>query len=119
VKARKILAVSSLACAFAVAGCRTSPYVQTTITNATGDNLQQIQVDYPSASFGKDKLPNGAAYPYRFKVQGSGAPHIEFTDSAGKNHKADGPSLAEGDTGTLDIRITPGYNVTWQPSLHK
>jgi hypothetical protein len=116
---RRTLQYSALCCALALAGCRPSPYVQTTITNATGDALQQLQVDYPSASFGKDKLPDNASFLYRFKIQGSGAPHIEFTDSSGKQHKADGPPLSEGESGTLDIRITPGYSVTWQPMLHR
>ena len=109
----------AIALTCAICGCRPSPYIQATITNASGDNLQQVQVDYPSASFGKDKLPNGVTYPYRFKIQGSGAPHIEFTDSSGKSHKADGPALAEGESGTLGIRIEPAYLVTWQPQLHQ
>lgn len=116
--ARKFLAATFLVCTLGmIASCRPSPYVQTTITNATGDNLQQIQVDYPSASFGKDKLSEGAVYAYRFKLQGSGKPHLEFLDSSGKVHSADGPDLEEGQEGTLDIRIAPAYNVSWAPVL--
>lgn len=96
-----------------VAGCKPSPYVRTTITNSSGDNLQQLELDYPSASFGKNKLPTDGAYSYRFKIVGSGKPHLQFQDSSGKEHQADGPDLREGQSGTLEIRIAPAYSVAW------
>jgi hypothetical protein len=74
-------------------------------------------MDYPSASFGKDKLADNGVYLYRFKIQGSGKPHLEFLDSSGKSHAADGPELQEGEQGALGIRIAPAYSVSWQPSL--
>ena len=106
-----------LAACLLICGCRTSPYITATISNGSGDLLQQMQMDYPSASFGKDKLPPGAQYVYRFKLQGSGKPHLEFLDSSGMAHSADGPELEEGQEGTLDIHIAPAYSVSWEPLL--
>jgi hypothetical protein len=96
-----------------VAGCKPSPYVRTTITNVSGDSLQQLELDYPSASFGRNKLPPGDTYSYRFKIIGEGKPHLQFQDSSGKQHQADGPDLKDGEKGTLEIRIAPAYSVAW------
>jgi len=98
---------------FFALGCKPSPYVRTTITNSSGDNLQQVELDYPSASFGRDKIAAGAVYAYRFKILGRGKPKLQFLDSAGKPHQAEGPELHEGQAGTLDIRIAPAYSVAW------
>ena len=112
--------VSILRCGFVlsllllgVLGCKPSPYVKTTITNVSGDNLQQVELDYPSASFGRDKIPAGGAYAYRFKILGRGKPKLQFLDSSGKSHQAEGPELHESQAGTLDIRIGPAYSVGW------
>jgi len=97
--------------------CKPSPYVQMTVTNASGDTVQQLQVDYPSASFGKDRLADGAGFNYRFKIQGEAKLHIEFLDSKGKQYQADGPELNDGQQGTVGVRIAPGFTVSWQPAL--
>ncbi|WP_158944337.1 hypothetical protein [Granulicella sp. S190] len=97
----------------AATGCH-SPYVEATISNHTGQPIDLIEVDYPSASFGTQNLATGANFHYRFKVLGSGASKLLYTDSAHKDHKADGPFLKEGAEGSLMIMITP-TGVTWQP----
>ena len=99
--------------ALCMLGCKPSPYVRTTITNSSGDNLQQVELDYPSASFGRDKIPAGGIYSYRFKILGRGKPKLQFLDSSGKSHQAEGPELHESQAGTLDIRIAPAYSVGW------
>jgi hypothetical protein len=114
----KAMVLVGLAACLSLAACKPSPYVQTTVTNASGDSLQQVEIDYPSASFGKDKLPDNGVFNYRFKIQGSGKAHLEFLDSKGKSHAADGPELQEGQSGTLEVRITPAYSVSWLPQLH-
>lgn len=117
--ARKLLPVLMIAMMCGMVACRRSPYVHATLVNVTGDTLQQVEVNYPSASFGKDRIAAGAQFEYRFKIQGSGKPHIDFLDSRGKEHSADGPQLNEGEAGTLEIRITPGYSVAWARTLNK
>jgi len=99
-----------------VAGCH-SRYVETTIDNRGPNNLQMIEVDYPSASFGVGNLAPGAQFHYRFKIQGSGALKLQFTNPQGQTRNFEGPQLDEGQEGRLTIAIDPSGKVTWQPSL--
>jgi hypothetical protein len=115
--ARHALGISILMTLLPLAGCR-SAFVQATISNNSGENISDVQVDYPTASFGLNTIAGGASYHYRFKIQGSGKPHISFTDAARKTHQADGPGLHENEEGTLRITIDSDYQVSWQPSLH-
>ena len=82
-----------------------------------GPDLHVLEFDYPSASFGLNSIPDRSSFHYRFKILGSGKPHISFTDASRKTHQADGPDLQEGQEGALVISIEPGYQVTWQPKL--
>ncbi len=98
-----------------VGGCK-SPYVNTTVKNDTGAAVTLIEVDYPSASFGRESLAAGAVYPYRFKVLGSGATKVSWTDAARKNHTSAGPDLHEGQQGQLAITLTPA-GAQWNAQL--
>ena len=91
--------------------------VETTIANRTGGDITELQVDYPSASFGKDVLPNGADFHYRFKVLGGGATTILWTDAAHHDQKNSGPPLREGDEGTLTITFNSSANPAWNLQL--
>lgn len=88
-----------------VAGCK-SPYVNATVNNETGAGVTLIEVDYPSASFGRESLAGGAAYSYRFKVLGSGGTKVSWTDAQRKQHTSTGPDLHEGQQGQLGITLT-------------
>lgn len=92
---------ASLALA-ATAGCH-SHYVQAQIVNGSGETLNVIQVDYPSASFGVQQLSPGQTFHYRFKILGSGALKLSWTDASNKQHTEAGPSMHEGQEGNLDI----------------
>jgi len=94
-------------------GCH-SPYVEATVNNRTGQPIELLEVDYPSASFGTQNLANGSDFHYRFKVLGSGPMKILYTDSVHKDHKADGPTLHEGAEGSLSIVVTTA-GVIWRP----
>jgi hypothetical protein len=96
-----------------LSGCH-SAIVATTISNQSGGALQMIELDYPSASFGVNSLPNGAEYTYRIEVHGSSALHISYLDAAGGQHQADGPVLRDGDQGALLIIVGPQAQVSWQ-----
>ena len=98
----------------AITGCH-SPYVTTTVSNHTAQTIELLEVDYPSASFGTQALAPGADFHYRFKVLGSGAMKLLYTDSAHHDHKSDGPFLKEGDEDPLTIVIAD-TGVTWQPA---
>ena len=95
-------------------GCH-SAYIEATVSNRTPEPLSLIELDYPSASFGTQTLASGADFHYRFKVLGSGAMKLLYTDSAHHDHTFNGPTLNEGAEGRLQITITPD-NVDWKQS---
>jgi hypothetical protein len=104
-----------LAAVVLVAGCK-SPYVSASVKNDTGAAVTLVEVDYPSASFGRESLAAGAVYPYRFKILGSGATKVSWTDAARKAHTADGPDLHEGQQGQFGITLTP-TGAQWSEQL--
>lgn len=87
-------------------GCK-SAYIATTISNHTSQPIELIEVDYPSASFGKTGLAPGADFHYRFKIIGSGATTLLWTDAQHHDHKLAGPSFRENDEGSMTIVFTP------------
>jgi hypothetical protein len=100
---------------FALTGCK-SPYITATVANHTGAAVALIEVDYPSASFGRDALAAGATYSYRFKIIGSGPTKVLWTDAAHHNHTSAGPDLHERQQGQLDITLTPA-GASWSTHL--
>jgi hypothetical protein len=113
---RIYLALIAAVALFGLTGCR-SPYVEATIANRTGGDISELQVEYPSASFGKNALPNDADFHYRFKLQGEGPIKLSYTDAAHRDHAITGPVLYEGQQGTLRIDINLPDNVEFAPSL--
>jgi len=109
--------VASLAAASLLAsiGCH-SAYIEATVINTTSTPVSLVEVDYPSASFGRETLAAGADYHYRFKVLGQGATKVLWTDAAHQEHTVPGPVLHEDDEGTLTITLTPA-SATWNLTL--
>jgi hypothetical protein len=97
-------------------GCR-SAYVQATVVNSGSTELHNIEVDYPSASFGISSLAPGAQFHYKFQVQDAGRMKVEFSDSAEHSHKADGPYLSEGQQGTLELTLDNSGGAKWKARL--
>ena len=95
-----------------LAGCH-SPVIDATLTNATSDPLRLIEVDYPSASFGVQTLEPGGTFHYRFKVLGSGALKMSWTDNRRQEHASTGPNLSEGSEGKLAIIVSPDGTIAW------
>lgn len=112
---RTILALAGLIAVLPLSGCK-SPYVNATVRNDTGGAVSLVEVDYPSASFGRDAIPAGANYPYRFKIIGSGATKVSWTDAQNKQHTSSGPELHEGQHGFLTITLTP-RSAQWAAQL--
>lgn len=104
--------------ALPITGCH-SAFVEAEIQNRTDTPLKLIEVDYPSASFGRSGLEPNASFRYRFKIQGSGKIKLSYADTTGKPHSFQGPILEEGQEGKLSIAITPGDLVQWQSMLAK
>jgi hypothetical protein len=99
----------------ALSGCRTR-LVNTDIVNQ-GPMLQLLEFDYPSASFGADQLPSGGRYHYNFQIRGSGPLTLHYDDASGKSHTAKGPTVREGEQGSLTVTIDAQNQVRWSANL--
>lgn len=110
------LTVLGLFAALGTGGCH-SHFVEATIVNASGSPVTLVELDYPSASFGKDLLGQNSAYHYRFKILGDGPAKILWTDSKQGSHTVTGPTLSEGQEGSLNVTIL-GTTARWETRLH-
>jgi hypothetical protein len=103
------------------AGCK-SPHVQVTVENQTGADVKLLEVDYPSASFGADKLAAGATMHYSIALQGEGPIKVQYaapdSNQAQKQPQMTGPSVSEGQAGSLEIVLLPGGKAEFHPDLH-
>lgn len=90
----------------AMAGCRSS-HVEVTVQNQTGAPVRLLEVDYPNASFGADTLATGSDMHYRIQVQGDGPVKVQYTGSDNHVFQSQGPALAQGQQGKLEIVLTP------------
>ena len=100
----------------AMAGCH-SHYVQTTIMNDGPTTLENIEVDYPSASFGLASLAPGARFNYRFKIDGSGKMKLLTQSNLGQASSEVGPYVAEGQEGSLEIDMNRAGKNVWTVKL--
>ena len=98
-----------------LAGCH-SAFVDATVSNHTAQPITQVEVDYPSASFGTERIAPNADFHYRFKVQGTAPLKLLWTDSTRKDHTVSGPEVREGAEGPYTIVIRDG-GVDWLPNL--
>lgn len=103
----------------ATIGCRSyqSNWIDADVENQTGKTVHQLEVDYPSASFGIDTLAPGAFMHYRFQIRGSGPVKVAYTFEDGKTAHAQGLNLAEQAHGHLIIRLVPQGKVDFVPDL--
>lgn len=97
-------------------GCR-SYHVETTVENRTGATIQLLEVDYPSASFGADRLAADADFHYRIQIQGSGTLRVQYTAAGGLKEQIDGPALFEGQQGKIQIVLLPDGKAEFHPEL--
>jgi hypothetical protein len=102
---------------FSLCGCR-SDWVETTVENQTGQPIRQLEVDYPSASFGINSLAPGASMHYHFKIQGSGPVKVQYLNSNDKMINAQGLNLNEHQKGELTLRLLPMGKVDFLPNLN-
>jgi hypothetical protein len=101
----------------AAAGCH-SYHIDTTVENRTGEPLQLLEVDYPSASYGKNSMAAGEEYHYRIQIRGRGKLKISFTNRTGKAVQIDGPELVEGEEGQFEIVLLRGGKADFHPQLN-
>ena len=98
------------------ASCRTY-IVDVTVENHTGGVVNQLEVDYPSASFGVDSLPDGAVYRYHLQLQDSGPVKVSYTEGEKRQYKSTGPTVHQGQHGRLEIILNPQGKTAYQPYL--
>jgi hypothetical protein len=108
-----VLAIS----AFIAATACHSYHIDATVENETGAAVKLLEVDYPSASFGKDTLAAGEVFHYRIQLRGSGPLKVQYTSSDGRQTQVDGPSVAELQEGSLRILLLPGGRAEFHPQL--
>jgi len=99
-----VLAAVVLAAVLAMAGCR-SRVVKVTLVNIGTEPISTIIVDYPSATFGKDKLAPRETFSYTIKPLETGPLKLQFTDAKGAIHTYSGLTLHKDDDGSIDVKI--------------
>ena len=112
----RLFKLFALAAALTTTGCH-SNFIDATVSNHTSEPLALVEVDYPSASFGTQTLTPGQDFHYRFKVLGSGATSVLWTDAAHHDRKTSGPSLKDGDEGKLAITFNSDAGPVWSLQL--
>lgn len=111
------LAVLWLPFSVALTACH-SYRIDAVVENRTGAAIELLEVDYPSASFGADKLDEDADFHYRFQIRGSGPVKVQYTEST--THKArqmTGPEIFERQEGHLEIVLLPEGRADFHPQL--
>jgi hypothetical protein len=89
----------------ALAGCR-SRVVKVNLINISAEPVKTIIVDYPTATFGKDKLAPGETFSYAIKPLETGMMKVQFTDAQGAIHDYHGTTLHKNDDGVLMVNIS-------------
>ena len=92
--------------------------INVTVENHTGAAIELLEVDYPSASFGLDKMAANADYGYGFQVRGSGPVKVQYTEAASqKIRQMTGPEIFERQEGQLEIVLLPDGKAEFHPQL--
>jgi hypothetical protein len=97
-------------------GCR-SKLVEVRVVNSGATELHNIEIDYPSASFGISSLAAGATYVYRIRLQDANAMKVEFSDSKEQPHSGKGPYVKQGQEGTLTLTLEGTGSNQWDARL--
>ena len=98
-------------------GCR-SKLVEVRVVNSGTTDLHNVEVDYPSASFGMSNLAAGTTYIYRIQLQDAGRMKVEFSDNKELPHSGKGPYVKEGQQGTLTLTLDASGKNQWNTQLH-
>ena len=88
-----------------IAGCR-AHMVTIKLVNTSASPLSTIIVDYPSATFGKDKLAPNETFSSSVKLTDNGTLKVQFSDANGVNHVYAGPVLHKNQEGMIEVRFT-------------
>jgi len=118
---RRLLVLLFVCAVRTVCGCH-SYRVDAVVENRTGAAIELLEVDYPSASFGVDKLASSADYRYGFQVRGSGPIKVQYTESvqpsaSQRMRQISGPTVFERQEGRLEIVLLPDGKAEFHAEL--
>jgi hypothetical protein len=113
---RWVLVIIALPALTIAEGCH-SYHVDITIENRTAGAIQLLEVDYPSASFGRDALAASGVYHYRIQLRGNGPIKVQYTAADGHQSQITGPVLTERQEGRLQIVLLPEGKAAFNPDL--
>ena len=88
----------------ALAGCR-AHMLTIRLVNTSTEQLSTIIVDYPSATFGKDKLASNETFSSPVKITDRGPLKVQFTDAKGGIHTYTGLLLHANEEGSVEIKL--------------
>jgi len=88
----------------ALAGCR-AHMLTIRLVNTSSETLSTIIVDYPSATFGKDKLAPRETFSSPVKITETGPLKVQFTDAKGAIHTYTGLLLHANEEGSVEIKL--------------
>jgi hypothetical protein len=100
----------------AAAGCH-SYHVETTVVNRTGQTIQLLEVEYPSATFGADRMTAGEILHYRIQLRDRGPLKVRYTGGGGQPAQVQGPEVAERQEGRLEIVLLPDGKAEFHTAL--
>lgn len=112
------LGLAAGAVCLSLTACK-SAFINASVVNQTGGTVSELEVSYPSASFGTNEIAPGATYLYHFELIGNGPIKASWTDAAKKPHQSTGPTVVEGTRGTLRITLQADGTAAWQPDLKR
>jgi hypothetical protein len=75
------------------------------LVNTSTQPVSTIIVDYPSATFGKDKLAPAETFSSPVKITDAGPLKVQFTDASGAVHTYTGLKLHPNQEGSIEIRL--------------
>lgn len=116
IRLRGFLGLTALAGLILTVGCR-AKLVEVRVVNSGPTDLHNVEVDYPSASFGVSNLAPGATYIYRIQLQDAGRMKVEFSDGKEQPHSGKGPYVEEGQQGTLTLTLDASGKNQWTAQL--
>jgi hypothetical protein len=106
IRATHLLSASLASFLILAAGCR-SHHVEITVENRTGQPIHQLEVDYPSASFGADSLEPGQVIRSSIQVRNYGPLMVLYIAPDRHQAKITGPTLVEKQEGKLSVVLLP------------
>lgn len=112
---KSIRFIAALIFLITLTACR-ARVVKVSLINTSAEPVKTIIVDYPTATFGKDKLAPGETFSYGIKPLETGPLKVRFTGMDGREHSYTGPMLARNDEGEIDLKFAQN-EVTANPRL--